>query len=197
MRHITVRLVLLSLLLSAAAVAGTLNWTVTGLMTGSLGGSNFNSQPFSLTLTYDPSQDTLTSLVYNSAAGVPGSVSISGVGGGAFTALNMDVFLNTNSGIYHYPCPCGGFSFSGAGDIFDFYAAGLGAWDMQSPIGPMGVTYDLSSQVGTTGGQLVIGSASGLTLQVTASGVPEPAAFALTGLGLAVAAFLRRKAARG
>jgi hypothetical protein len=199
MRHFCIRLLCLGLLFSAAASAATIDWTVSGLMTGSLNSVTFANAPFTLTLEYDPSQVTYISgnHDYYSAPGTPGSISIAGVGGGAFTAPDLYVWSNPVSSIYNYPCPCTGFSYWGSADIFDVYDAGLLAWNLQSPLGPMTVTWrnlGYSGQVPTTAGELVITSAD-LTFEATNSGTatPEPAGLVLTGLGLAMAGILRRR----
>ncbi|HLH19979.1 MAG TPA: PEP-CTERM sorting domain-containing protein [Bryobacteraceae bacterium] len=181
----------LTLLLFAchASPAATLLWSVTGNLSGSLGSTSFTNAPFTFTFSVDTTQVTAVvgyTGLYHSAAGLPGTFSISGVGSGDFNTPDQYLFANQGCDYLH-TYGCTGLGHLGSADILDFQGAGLLAFDLATAVGPTTVSTSFASgSIGTTAGILSITAADPtFTAQFdTSSPTPEPASLALAGMGL-------------
>ncbi len=172
-------------------MASVMGFTFTGSAPGSLAGVNFSSAtPLTITGTYDTADITQRSPTLYSVLVDSISVAISGMG--AVTVNDpVNLFVNTSSGRV-------GINDNG---VFGLYQATAPLyfenWYLSTPIGPI-ATSSASIDSGlnsaqTTGGALVFSGWTSSGTFTAADAVPEPAGFGLAGLGLAVAALIRRR----
>ncbi len=198
MRQIHTRLLTLALASCGFAPAATLDWTVTGNLSGALGSTPFTNAPFTFTFQVDTAQVTAVAGytgLYHSATGLPGTFTIAGVGSGDFNTPDQYLFANQGCDFLH-TYGCTGLGHLGSADILDFQGAGLLAFDLATPVAPITVTTSFATgSIGTTAGILSITAADPTFTAQFETGTPtsEPASLLPAGLGLALSAVFARR----
>ncbi len=168
-----------------AALATTLNYTISGTGSGSLDGNAFSNAEFTFSLTGD--SENLSSNILNPLDSA--TFSIAGVGSGTFHlatrigAIGSVVFFSRGSGL----------------DLFDFFTDATADLSSAFTVSGTGGAFALNqfNDVATSAGALGFDSASGITFSSEAlPPVPLPATAWMLFAGLGgLAAFKRRKTA--
>jgi hypothetical protein len=179
------RKIFISLLFVCAnAFAAPTQYLITGTGSGSLGGSSFDNQAFSISMIGDPFANPMIIDPLGSA-----QVSITGLG---TTSLSFSTRLGLNSGngvVF--------FSRSGGGglDLFDFYVAPGSLTNLVGPFGPLAgnsiFALEQFQNVESSLGSLSFNSASNVAFQALA--VPEPETYAMLMAGLGLLGFMARR----
>lgn len=181
----------LAALVSSAGMAhaGTITYTISALLAGSLNGVSFHDDPSTLTMTADTSGVTGGAGFFTIVGTV--QLNVSGIGSGTFTDV-MEVFDNQS------------FPAVGFGDatlsmsVFDVIDPAFATYDLTTAIGPITNTpfANWGQSFPTTAGAFIITDSNNPTFTAV---TPEPMSFGLLGLGLAAiagAARLRRQRSR-
>lgn len=185
------------LFLSVAAVvfsagmahAGPITYSISAILSGSLGGTSFNNTPATLTMNADTSGVTGGAGFFT----INGTVllNVSGIGSGTFTDV-MEVFDNQS-----YPAV--GFADVTVGpSVLDVIDSAFTTYALTTAIGPITNTpyVNFGESFPTTAGAFIITDSSNATFTAI---TPEPMSFGLLGLGLAAiagGARLRRQRSR-
>lgn len=173
----------------SAAQASPITYTLTGTMTGFLGGATLTNSAFSLTLWGDTVSQRPIDVDVSAVPAVKQTLDIAGFGAIPLSAhlfagllSSTDLFLFTNADQTQ------GIAFS---------APQLLGYDGTSAMGPTPATFFGLSILAVPHSGLVITNASDLMFEVspTAGTVPEPLTLSLFGAGLAGAAAVRRRRA--
>ena len=171
--------------LFTAAQAAPITYTLSGTMSGSLGGTDFSNQPFTWTITGDttafvgpPPNEAV--FAFTNTISISGFSTADLTNSPYFVAANA---LGADSVAFIDPLASEGVLF--ASPDFAFY-------DARNAIGPIPVEFiDGSSAIATDQGTLAVTNATDGSFQ--ASTVPEPATLAIFGAGLLGAGALKRR----
>jgi hypothetical protein len=160
--------------------AGTIVYTETATASGSLGSSIFSNALLTITLTGDTANVTGASGFFTNTVGTA-TVNVSGIGLATFTSA-LDAFDNQT----FTPTAAAGIGEVGSGSILDTFDSAFTSYALQTAIGPITDASFVNSSVSasTSLGALNLTSAGNSTFTAT-TGVPEPAGFALLGIGAA------------
>jgi hypothetical protein len=174
-------------------MAGTIDFTFTGEASGTLDGTSFSATNLVITGAYETESIYRRSTTSYAVLVDWISFAISGM---SVVTVNDPVILwvGNSSRVV-------GLNNNGTFGLFQAQSLDyFGNWFLSTPIGPVttasGSIDSGSGSTQTTGGVLILtGFASPGTFTATAgtAAIPEPASFALAGLGLAVAALIRRR----
>jgi hypothetical protein len=189
LRRLSRQLLVLLVVVCTNAFAAPTEYLISGTGSGSLAGTAFDSQAFTITLIGDPGPNQKVIDPLNSAR-----VSIAGLG---TTTLSMATVLGYfDGGIYNSEVVSGIYLTRKAGhqDFFDFLLPASSLTSLAAPIGPMASlnVYGLEQfkNVDSSMGLLTFNASSNIVFQAVA--VPEPENFALMIAGLAVLGALTR-----
>ena len=153
------------------AKASLIDYTLSGIGTGSLGAAPFSDVPVTITSTADTTNITVTSGVFF-APNIAATVSVSGLGSATFTIPTRN-FDNSNVAGAGISAP------NQQRDILDIVSSAFASYDLSSSLGLVTGTPVINSGTGfaTTVGDFSLSSISSVTFQ--ADTVPEPSTFAL------------------
>ena len=187
----------LAVLAFAAAtitVAAPITYTAQFTGSGTFASSAFTNQLVTFTFEGDTDNVTILSPGVYLNAGIPGSVTVAGIGQGVFTN-NVAAVVNQGLGR-------AGFSdLTQNVGIAAFDNSAFSTYTLSTAIGPLAITSALGNTVSdfpTTLGSFKltsIGGAMTYTATMPGSEVPEPSSAALAGIGVALAAWYRRRRA--
>jgi hypothetical protein len=192
-RRLALAVLLAFALVPIAASAVTITYTESFNATGTANGNPFNGT-VTFTLTSDTSLvfsncDGLGSNVFCTPQNLTASFSIQGIGAGTFTGP-WDVF--DNQGV-----SAAGFTDNAIQDIVDLSSPVFATYDLKSAVGPVNSSYYFvltGVPIGSSLGNIIIGSYSGTPTFTATIGTPDPASITLFGSGvIGLAAVLRRR----
>jgi PEP-CTERM motif len=177
--------------LPETAQAAPITYTLSGTGSGSVNGTSFTNQAFTIMGVGDTVD--LTTVSADKFPAVPlSSMSFTMSGFGTATPSNQMYMVN----LYNLAADFLGFGNVSIGDGEVFFAAGSGAWDLVSSFGPVSATSAGSGYLPTNLGTVQLSGYTGpttFTATLGSSAVPEPGTFAMLALGLSLSLVARRR----